>query len=154
MPLAESDAATAVRAAGPPGTGLLGVGGTEIAAAVAELARRLGQSAVEFAASGSAALETALEILGVGPGDEVVPDVGCRSVAASVVRRGVVPVFTGVGEALALGPGDIAAACGARPRAVVAVPQYGLPCDVAGIQAAVGPDVVVIEDVPRPGALR
>ncbi|WP_344570951.1 DegT/DnrJ/EryC1/StrS family aminotransferase, partial [Streptomyces axinellae] len=27
--------------------------------------------------------------------------------------------------------------------------QYGLPCDVAGIKAAVGPDVVVIEDVAQ-----
>ncbi|WP_344570903.1 DegT/DnrJ/EryC1/StrS family aminotransferase, partial [Streptomyces axinellae] len=150
MPSAESYAATAVRAAGPPGTGLLGVVGSEIAAAAAELVRRLGQATVEFTASGSAALETALEILGIGPGDEVVvPDVGCHSVAASVVRRGAVPVFTGVGEALTLGPGDTAAACGVRTRAVVAVHQYGLPCDVAGIKAAVGPDVVVIEDVAQ-----
>ncbi|MCS0636935.1 DegT/DnrJ/EryC1/StrS family aminotransferase [Streptomyces sp. LP05-1] len=125
-------------------------GALSVAEAVAELPRRFGQPAAEFTASGSAALEVALELLEIGPGDEVVvPDVGCHSVAAAVVRVGAVPVFTGVGEALTLEPEHVAAACGSRTRAVIAVHQYGLPCDVPGIVAAVAPEVTVIEDVAQ-----
>ncbi|WEH36592.1 DegT/DnrJ/EryC1/StrS family aminotransferase [Streptomyces sp. AM 4-1-1] len=119
-------------------------------AAVAGLLRRLGQPAAEFTASGSAALEVALDVLGAGPGDEVVvPDVGCHSIAAAVVRVGAVPVFVGVGEELTLSSGDVSAACTDRTRAVVAAHQYGLPCDVRGIVDAVPPDVTVIEDVAQ-----
>ncbi|MCZ0970404.1 DegT/DnrJ/EryC1/StrS family aminotransferase [Streptomyces albulus] len=86
----------------------------------------------------------------VGSGAEVVvPDVGCHSVAAAVVRVGAVPVFVGVGEGLTLHPPDVAAACSARTRAVIAVHQYGLPCDVPGIVAAVPRGVAVIEDVAQ-----
>jgi dTDP-4-amino-4,6-dideoxygalactose transaminase len=116
----------------------------------AELARRLGQPDITFTASGSAALEVALEVLGIGHGDEVVvPDIGCYSVAAAVVRCGAVPVFVGVGQELTLGPGDMTAALSARTRAVVAVHQYGLPCDVRGIADAVPTEVAVIEDVAQ-----
>ncbi|MQS05751.1 DegT/DnrJ/EryC1/StrS family aminotransferase [Streptomyces alkaliphilus] len=123
---------------------------TRVEAALAELPRRLGQAAVEFTASGSAALEVALEVVEVGSGDEViVPDIGCHSVAAAVVRRGAVPVFVGVGEELTLTPDAVAAACTDRVRAVIAPHQYGLPCDVPGIAAGVPRGVVVIEDVAQ-----
>ncbi|MFB6570358.1 DegT/DnrJ/EryC1/StrS family aminotransferase [Streptomyces noursei] len=119
-------------------------------AAVRDLLDRWGQPAAAFCASGGAALEAALEVLEVGGGAEVVvPDVGCHSVAAAVVRVGAVPVFVGVGEGLTLHPPDVAAACSARTRAVIAVHQYGLPCDVPGIVAAVPRGVAVIEDVAQ-----
>ena len=86
---------------------------------VAELVRRFGQHDAAFTASGSAALEVAFEVLGVSAGDEVViPDLGCHSIAAAVVRRGAVPVFVGVGPALTLGPDDVAAALSPRTRAI------------------------------------
>ncbi|ROO86721.1 dTDP-4-amino-4,6-dideoxygalactose transaminase [Actinocorallia herbida] len=115
-----------------------------------ELARRFGQPDVVFTASGSAALEVAFEVLGVGAGDEVVvPDLGCPSIAAAVVRRGAVPVFVGVGPALTLSPDDVAAALSARTRAVVAAHHYGLPCDVRGIVDTLPPGITVIEDVAQ-----
>ncbi|MEK2472652.1 MULTISPECIES: DegT/DnrJ/EryC1/StrS family aminotransferase [Streptomyces] len=121
-----------------------------VAAAVQDLLHRWGQPAAEFCASGGTALEAALEVLEVGAGAEVVvPDVGCHSVAAAVVRSGAVPVFVGVGEDLTLHRDDVAAACSARTRAVIAVHQYGLPCDVTGIARSLPPDVVVIEDVAQ-----
>ncbi|WP_425576169.1 DegT/DnrJ/EryC1/StrS family aminotransferase, partial [Streptomyces axinellae] len=61
-------------------------------------------------------------------------------------RAGSPPPRSGCAQRSPCGSG---AACGVRTRAVVAVHQYGLPCDVAGIKAAVGPDVVVIEDVAQ-----
>ncbi|MFF8744075.1 DegT/DnrJ/EryC1/StrS family aminotransferase [Streptomyces californicus] len=150
MPSSESGAPEVER----PDEGAKGFAGAAdhvtVGAAVTELTRRMAQPAVEFTASGTAALEAALEVLGIGRGDEVVvPDVGCHSVAAAVVRRGAIPVFTGVGEALTLDPRGVALACGPRTRAVVAVHQYGLPCDVPGIMKTVGPDIPVIEDVAQ-----
>ncbi|MFH8553559.1 DegT/DnrJ/EryC1/StrS family aminotransferase [Streptomyces celluloflavus] len=119
-------------------------------AAVQDLLHRLGRPAAEFCASGAAALEVALEVLEVGAGAEVVvPDAGCHSVAAAVVRAGAVPVFVGVGEELTLRPADVALACSERTRAVIAVHQYGLPCDVADIAEALPPGVAVIEDVAQ-----
>lgn len=150
MPSSESGAPEVER----PDEGAKGFAGAAdhvtVGAAVTELTRRMAQPAVEFTASGTAALEAALEVLGIGRGDEVVvPDVGCHSVAAAVVRRGAIPVFTGVGEALTLDPLGVSLACGPRTRAVVAVHQYGLPCDVPGIMKTVGPDIPVIEDVAQ-----
>jgi hypothetical protein len=117
---------------------------------VAELVHRFGQDDAAFTASGSAALELAFEVLGVGAGDEiVVPDLGCHSIAAAVVRRGAVPVFVGVGPALTLGPGDVAAGLSPQTRAVVAAHHYGLACDVVGIVDAVPQEVAVVEDVAQ-----
>lgn len=117
---------------------------------VAELVRRFGQPDAAFTASGSAALEVAFEVFGVSVGDEVViPDLGCHSIAAAVVRRGAVPVFVSVGPALTLGPDDVAAALSPRTRAVVAAHHYGLPCDVRGIVDVVPPEVAVVEDVAQ-----
>ncbi|MGY5309157.1 DegT/DnrJ/EryC1/StrS family aminotransferase [Nocardia gipuzkoensis] len=119
-------------------------------AAVQDLAGRFGQRAVEFTASGSAALEIALELLDIGHGDEViVPDIGCHSVAAAVVRRGAVPVFVSVGEALTLSPNDVSVAVDRRTRAIVAVHQYGLPCDVQALVDFLPPEIVVVEDVAQ-----
>lgn len=118
--------------------------------AVAELADRLGQPAAEFTASGTAAIEVALEVLRIGSGDEViVPDLGCYSVAAAVIRRGAVPVFVGVGESLTLGPQDAAVALSRATRAIIAVHQYGLPCDVRALVDHVPPEVTIIEDVAQ-----
>ncbi len=118
--------------------------------AVAELVRRFRQPAAEFTASGTAAIEVALEVSHVGPGDEViVPDLGCYAVAAAVLRRGCVPVFVGVGESLTLEPQDVIAALSGMTRAVIAVHQYGLPCDVRAIVDQVPREVTVIEDVAQ-----
>lgn len=123
---------------------------TDEDAAANELARRLGRDSVAFTATGSAAIEVALEICGVGRGDEViVPDVGCHSIAAAVVRRSAIPVFVAVGRSLSLDAASVATALSRRTRAVVAAHHYGLPCDVASITAAVPPTVSVIEDVAQ-----
>jgi dTDP-4-amino-4,6-dideoxygalactose transaminase len=119
-------------------------------AAVAELLVRFGQPAVELTASGTSAIEVALELLHIGHGDEViVPDLGCHMIAAAVVRARAVPVFVGVGESLCLSPEDVDRGVSARTRAVIAVHQYGLPCDVPGIAGVVPATVTVIEDVAQ-----
>jgi len=120
-----------------------------------ELCRRLRQPAVQLTASGSAALEVALEILEIGAGDEVIiPDVGCHALGAAVVRSGATAVFAGAGDGLTLTPGTVARACTARTRAVIAVHQFGLWCDVTGIRALLPKHVEVIEDVAQAWGLR
>jgi hypothetical protein len=114
---------------------------------VDRLVERVGQQDALFLASGSAAIEMALEVLEVGPGDEViVPDIGCHSVGASVARRGATVVFVGVGETLTLSPSDAQTALSGATKAVIGVHQYGLPCDIREIRRAVPSTVAVVED--------
>lgn len=114
---------------------------------MAMLAERVGQEEALVLASGSAAIEMALELLQVGPGDEViVPDIGCHSVGAAAARSGATVVFVGVGETLTLSAGDVRAALSEATRAVIGVHQYGMPCDVRGIRQVVPPAVTVVED--------
>jgi hypothetical protein len=111
------------------------------------LARRVGCEQTLLLASGSAAIEVALEVLGVGVGDEViVPDIGCHQVPAAVARRGATAVFTGVGESLTLTPSVVLDALSTSTRAVIGVHQYGLACDVRGIRAILPSEVAIIED--------
>lgn len=111
------------------------------------LSRRVGQDNACFRASGSTAIEAALDLLGVGTGDEVVvPNIGCASVPAAVARSGATLVFVGVGEELTLSPRDVGAAITPSTRAVIGVHLYGLPCDIRGIRDVVPDGVAVIED--------
>jgi hypothetical protein len=121
----------------------------------AVLAGRVGQEDALLLASGSAAIEVALEVLHVGPGDEViVPDAGCHCVGAAAARTGATVVFTGVGEGLTLSPGDVQAALSDQTRAVIAVHQYGLPCDIHGIRQVLDPAAAVVEDFAQAWDLR
>jgi hypothetical protein len=114
---------------------------------VSLLTRRVGQGEALLLASGTAAIEMALEILRVGPGHEViVPDIGCHCVAAAAARSGATVVFVGVGETLTLLPGDVLAAVTDVTRAVIGVHQYGLPADIPGIRRVVPAPVTVVED--------
>lgn len=118
--------------------------------AVEDLLDRVAQRHVAFTATGSAALEAALEVLGIGPGAEVVvPDIGCHSPGAAVVRRGAVPVFTGVGPSLVLDAQAVLAAVSPQTQAVVAIHQYGLPCDVRAIAEVLPARIRVIEDIAQ-----
>jgi dTDP-4-amino-4,6-dideoxygalactose transaminase len=83
-------------------------------------------------ANGSVALELALIVLGIGPGDEVI--VTPRSFFASVscvVMRGAIPVFADVDPASQnLSAETIKAALTPNTKAVIAVHLAGLPCDM------------------------
>ena len=115
--------------------------------AVAPLLAAVGQEAVALLASGSAALESALEVLEIGPGHEViVPDVGCHCVGAAVVRRSATPVFVAVGPGLTLTPDDVILGLSTATRCVICVHQYGLPCDVEAVRKVLPAGVVVLED--------
>lgn len=95
------------------------------------------------------ALQLALVVAGVGPGDDVVvPSFSFIATANAVVYVGARPVFADVDAVT----GDvtaetIAAALTDRTRAVIVVDQGGVPADLAPIRALCDPrGIVLVED--------
>jgi len=86
-------------------------------------------------ANGTVALDVALKVLGIGPGDEVI--VTPRTFIASVscvVNAGAIPVFADVDpDSGNISPATIAKVITPRTRAVICVHLGGWPCDMDGI---------------------
>ncbi len=103
--------------------------------------------AVAFS-SGTAALHAACFAAGVGPGDEVVTSAITFAASANCAAyMGATPRFADIDPATwNVSAETIAAVVTERTRAVIPVSFAGLPAPVAEIRAAVGPEVVVIED--------
>jgi dTDP-4-amino-4,6-dideoxygalactose transaminase len=87
--------------------------------------------------SGTDALMLALKACGVQPGDEVaVPDMAFEAVATAVLRVGARPVWLELDEKLwNLTETALAASLDHPPKAVIAVDNFGSPCDWQGIGA-------------------
>jgi hypothetical protein len=85
-------------------------------------------------ANGTVALELALHVLGIGPGDEVV--VTPRSFVASagtVTLRGARPVFADVDpDSQNITPATVRAVLSRRTKAIIAVHLAGWPCEMDG----------------------
>ncbi|MBN1614999.1 MAG: DegT/DnrJ/EryC1/StrS family aminotransferase [Deltaproteobacteria bacterium] len=99
--------------------------------------------------NGSAALEVAVASLGLGAGDEVIlPAFTIISCAAAVVRAGAVPVLVDCDAATwNMDPDRIKDRITGRTKAVMAVHTYGLPVDMAPLQALADKyGLYVIED--------
>jgi hypothetical protein len=86
-------------------------------------------------ANGTVALELALHVLGIGPGDEVV--VTPRSFVASagtVTLRGARPVFADVDpDSQNITPATVRAVLSRRTKAIIAVHLAGWPCEMDGL---------------------
>jgi dTDP-4-amino-4,6-dideoxygalactose transaminase len=100
-------------------------------------------------ANGTLALDVALKVLGIGPGDEVV--VTPRTFIASiscVVNAGAVPVFADVeADSGNVSARTIEAVLTAKTKAVICVHLAGWPCDMDPIMAlAAQHGLKVIED--------
>lgn len=82
--------------------------------------------------NGTVTLELALELLGIGRGDEViVPAISFISTATAVSRIGAVPVFVDIGQdTYNVDPGRVREAITERTKAVMAVHFGGTVCDV------------------------
>lgn len=99
------------------------------------LSAHYGKSEGVFVSSGTAALECALELSGVKPGDEViVPSDCCFLVPASIVKCGAIPVFVGCRDQMLPTPKNFAQGMTPQVKAVIAVHHLGLPCDIKGIR--------------------
>jgi len=109
-----------------------------------EMAARIGVGHAAALSSGTAAIHLALELLGVGPGDEVVTSTLTFAATANpIVYRGATPVFIdSTPESWNMDPEllaeelDACARRGKLPKAVVAVDLYGQCADYDRIGAA------------------
>jgi 8-amino-3,8-dideoxy-alpha-D-manno-octulosonate transaminase len=81
--------------------------------------------------SGTAALQTAMAALGIGPGDEVIlPAWTWHSCYSAVVLAGALPVFAEIDESFNIDPGDIEGRITRATKLVMAVHLQGSPADM------------------------
>jgi dTDP-4-amino-4,6-dideoxygalactose transaminase len=116
------------------------------------LRERTGAEAALLTTSGTAALEMAMLLAGIGPGDEVVmPSFTFVSTANAVALRGGVPVFVDVREdTLDLDVDLVEPALTDRTRAVVPVHYAGVACDMDALGALAGEHgLTVVEDAAQ-----
>jgi dTDP-4-amino-4,6-dideoxygalactose transaminase len=123
--------------------------GPEVAAFEAEFAAFVGAPHACAVSSGTTALHLALLAAGVGPGDEVVTVSHSFIATANSIRyAGAVPVFVDIEPTtLNLDVSQVEAALSPRTRAILAVHQLGMPCDLAPLVAlAHRHGLTVVED--------
>ena len=111
--------------------------GIEVISFEEEFAQYLGVRHAIALANGSVALDIALTILGIGPGDEVI--VTPRSFVASagcIVLRGATPVFVDVDrDSQNIAVEAVESAISPRTKAVIAVHLAGWPCEMEAFKA-------------------
>jgi len=123
-----------------------GVHGRELERLLAESTGARGVLAVN---SCSAALEMAVQIAGLGPGDEVIlPSFTFVSTANAVLKAGACPVFADIHPVtLGLDPVDVERRITPRTRAILPVHYAGMACDMAALgEIAERHHLQVIED--------
>jgi perosamine synthetase len=116
------------------------------------LAARLGNPHVAAVNSGTAAIQLALLVAGVGPGDEVVTTAQTMiATTQAILAVGAAPVYADVRYGTGnLDPADVAERLTPRTRAIVGVDWGGMPCDWDELSAAARPHgLAVIEDAAQ-----
>jgi 8-amino-3,8-dideoxy-alpha-D-manno-octulosonate transaminase len=113
-----------------------------------QLAEKFGVKCALATTSGTAAEETALAALGVGPGDEVIiPAWSWISCFTSVVRLGARPVLAEMDESLCLDPSEIDRLVTEKTRAVLVIHFQGAAANMDAIfEAAKRHNLAVLED--------
>ena len=99
--------------------------------------------------SATGALEAAMMLAELGPGDEaIMPSFGYPTMATAVVRQGATPVFVEIDPArLNVDPERVAAAVGERTKAIVAVHYGGIACEMGRLGEIAGANGLrVVED--------
>jgi len=123
--------------------------GPEVAAFEREFAALVGASHACAVSSCTGALHIALKALDIGPGDEVIVPTHSFIATANCVRFcGAKPVFVDIApEGHNIDPERAADAITPRTRAILAVHQMGMPCDLAALAAlARRHGVALVED--------
>lgn len=110
-----------------------------------EIAELCGVPRAKVTNSGGAALELALHLLGVGPGDEVITSAYTYTATVNaIVHTGATPVVADVAPgSFLIDPDSVAARITPRTRAVLPVDIGGLSCDMAALRQ-------VVEGAPAP----
>jgi dTDP-4-amino-4,6-dideoxygalactose transaminase len=124
-------------------------GGPYTARCEAWLADTTGAERALLSHSGTGALEAAMMLAGLGPGDEaIMPSFAYPTMATAVARQGATPVFVDIDpRTLNLDPGAVKKAVGPRTKAIVAVHYGGVGCEMDELLDIAAPaGLVVIED--------
>ncbi|HWW09380.1 MAG TPA: DegT/DnrJ/EryC1/StrS family aminotransferase [Candidatus Acidoferrales bacterium] len=102
-------------------------------------------------ANGTVALEAALEVGGVGPGDEVITSPFTFAATLNVIlRRGAVARFADIRGDFTLDPAAVAALIGPRTAAIIPVHLYGLMADMRAIETlAAAHSTLIVEDAAQ-----
>ncbi|HVY06728.1 MAG TPA: DegT/DnrJ/EryC1/StrS family aminotransferase [Burkholderiales bacterium] len=114
-----------------------------------QFAARVGRRHAIAVANGSVALDAAVVALGIGDGDEVIlPTFTIISCAAAIVRAGAVPVVVDCDpQTWNMDVSRIEERITARTKAIMAVHIFGLPTDMASLEAvALRHGLAIIED--------
>lgn len=122
--------------------------GPEVRGFEQDLAEACGAPYAVAFSSGTAALHGAAFAAGLGPGDDLLTSALTFAASANCgAYLGATPRFADIGPATwNVSAATVSAAITDSTRAVVPVHFAGLPAPVADIRAAVGEDVVIIED--------
>ncbi len=101
--------------------------------------------------SGTVALDAALEVLGIGPGDEVItsPFTFVATLNA-ILRRGATARFADITDGYVIDPASVAALVRAQTRVLLPVHLYGLMADMEKIgEVADGHGLAIVEDAAQ-----
>jgi len=123
--------------------------GPKLKAFETALSDYVGGRHVRCVSSATAALELALNVCGIGPGDEIItPAMTFFAAPNMIVKVGATPVFVDVEPGTRnLDLAAVAARIGPRTRAIMPTHFAGLPCDMDGLYAlAAKHKLRVIED--------
>ena len=109
--------------------------GPEVAAFEQEFAEAVGAAHACAASSCTTALHLALVALGVGEGDEVITVSHSFIATSNAIRYcGAIPVFVDIDIAtFNIDPALVEAAITPKTKAILAVHQLGMPCDLASL---------------------
>ena len=133
-------------------TGMIGSDGAYTRQCAELLEQRLGLQRVLMTPSCTAALEMAVMLCDLGPGDEVIlPSYTFVSTALAVARSGATPVFAEISDqTLNLDPADVESLIGPRTKALLPVHYGGVGCDMTALaQLAQDHGLWVIEDAAQ-----
>jgi perosamine synthetase len=101
--------------------------------------------------NGTVALDAALAVLDIGPGQEVItsPFTFAATINA-ILRSGADVRFADIGDDFTLDPASVASLIGPATAAIVPVHLYGLPCDMSPLMAlADRHGLAVVEDAAQ-----
>jgi perosamine synthetase len=101
--------------------------------------------------NGTVTLEAALEVLDVGPGDEVVTTAFTFAATLNaILRRGAVARFADIGDDHNVDPASMEALVGPRTAVLLPVHLYGLPADLDALEAIADRNgIPIVEDAAQ-----
>lgn len=133
-------------------SGALAGGGPFGGRCEAWLAAATGTRRAHLAHSATGALEAAMMLADLSPGDEVVmPSFGYPTMATAAIREGATPVFVDLDPAtLNVDPERVEAAVGPRTRAITVVHYGGVGCEVDRlVEIAGAAGATLVEDAAQ-----